>query len=361
MSKHLLVFVAPILAIVGSHAHAQTLKIDSAYVDGYAHTLHLYGDFGSVPGDILINNYKMPVLDWRSDSLAITIPASGDSASGEIIVQVGSQRGPSITLSRLLYTLSIGNYGRNVHEQYSFEEIQTLALQLCLGSTGIARSFTPSFDSDLFMAVAVKIGDSGYDYDGEFYGVYPPNSVNYMIAATVSHDTLVLNFPEAALHGPWFWIDSMTRLPATIKIALRDTPRVLYDRIAWSMTSAEEQRIVADCQYQSHFSDDFQATWEHFNPSFASVSTVPSASFNLWAAPLLANRYVKIHAASPEPVLGKLSIFNLLGEIVTARTVTIDPGDNIEYFTTSQWPSGTYIAELSLKNKVSTTRFIVEH
>ena len=88
------------------------------------------------------------------------------------------------------------------------------------------------------------------------------------------------------------------------------------------------------------------------NPRFASVNSgaIPS-ELNLSAVPSIANRYVKIHIASPEYVSTELTIFNLLGEIVAARTVAIDPGDNIEYFDISHWPSGTYIAELSVEEQ----------
>ena len=97
------------------------------------------------------------------------------------------------------------------------------------------------------------------------------------------------------------------------------------------------------------------------NPQFASVSGEQLASSNLTAIPTIANRYVKVHAASPIAATEHLVIYNLLGVAIASRRIEVDAGDNTEYFETTGWASGTYTAELNADNQVSTTRFIVQH
>ncbi len=105
------------------------------------------------------------------------------------------------------------------------------------------------------------------------------------------------------------------------------------------------------------------------NPLWLTVRSSEGAPpVSMSAFPAIANRYVRIHAVSPTSVFGNLTIFDLLGHAIASRNVEIDAGDNTEYFETSGWTSGTYIARLSAGSvddrssaKVSTTRFIVQH
>jgi hypothetical protein len=103
------------------------------------------------------------------------------------------------------------------------------------------------------------------------------------------------------------------------------------------------------------------------NPKlFVTPSLIPT-SLSLVALPSIANRYVKIHSESPTPTEGELTVFNVLGEQLSTRKVELDVGANTEYFDTSAWPSGTYIAEFSANSsynstsKISTARLIVQH
>ena len=81
----------------------------------------------------------------------------------------------------------------------------------------------------------------------------------------------------------------------------------------------------------------------------------------LTAFPTFANQYTKIFIMSPDAREGLLSILNLLGQEIASRSVRIDPGGNTEYFETSNFPSGTYFAQIETSKNVFQTRFIVEH
>ncbi|GEM_PF-3353245 len=105
------------------------------------------------------------------------------------------------------------------------------------------------------------------------------------------------------------------------------------------------------------------------NPLWLKVkSSEETPTIAMSAFPAIANRYVKIYTETPTSVSGNLTIFDLLGNAIASRRVEIDAGGNTEYFETSAWPGGTYIARLSAGSmddqssaKVSTTRFIVQH
>jgi hypothetical protein len=98
------------------------------------------------------------------------------------------------------------------------------------------------------------------------------------------------------------------------------------------------------------------------NPQMVSVrSAINNQGFIAEAYPTLANAFVKLRIKSPEPLRGTITVYDLLGAIIEKRQVRFDSGENIEFFTTKNWMSGTYIVKTETERGIATTKIVIGH
>jgi hypothetical protein len=97
------------------------------------------------------------------------------------------------------------------------------------------------------------------------------------------------------------------------------------------------------------------------NPTMINVVSRIQEGFEASCYPSFANKFEKIRIISDQVMDGKITIYNLLGNPIAIRKVYFDQGENIEFFNTVDWNSGTYIIKIESGNTIQTTKFFIRH
>jgi hypothetical protein len=97
------------------------------------------------------------------------------------------------------------------------------------------------------------------------------------------------------------------------------------------------------------------------NPNMVAVRKTNIAEFKISCNPAIANKFTKVQISSDKFSGATLTVFNLLGQVIQKRIVEIEPGNNSEFFNTTDWTNGTYILNVELSSGVRTTKFLVQH
>jgi len=98
------------------------------------------------------------------------------------------------------------------------------------------------------------------------------------------------------------------------------------------------------------------------NPNMAvSMSQVKDQKITATCFPVLANKFTKLEIISDNFTEARIRAFNMLGQVVAVRKTNLDPGDNTEFFDTTDWTSGTYIMKVETSDKTATVKVIINH
>lgn len=98
------------------------------------------------------------------------------------------------------------------------------------------------------------------------------------------------------------------------------------------------------------------------NPAMLSrTDQVADMSLATAIYPAFANQFTKLKIDSDRFGSGLVSIYNILGALVHKRTISFDPGENIEYFDTQNWPSGSYTVEVKTDFSKRSHKLIIHH
>ncbi len=97
------------------------------------------------------------------------------------------------------------------------------------------------------------------------------------------------------------------------------------------------------------------------NPAMVKVNNQNNELWDMSVFPSHADKFTKLLVNSDQTRPATVVVYDMLGAEIARRKTVLDPGPNIEFFTTTEWTSGTYVIRITTDTHVQTLKLIITH
>jgi hypothetical protein len=187
-----------------------------------------------------------------------------------------------------------------------------------------------------FLEVNANINEAGYF-----------KSYAFFYAGGKALDTLFDSDVSYVTNGSIFYIDTLHSINS-----MGRTVCLINNKVDFNFNNYDLDFLMSrECEKIPHKT----------NPKMVRVNTANSIEFEASCYPSIANKFTKVEITADKFSQATITVFNLLGQSIQKRIIKLDPGENIEYFSTSNWTNGTYIVKIESSSGTRITKILVQH